>query len=361
MRIKAIKYLLTLIIPYVVYISFTNTGWLSYLPVIVAFVLIPCMELLMKPDEQNLSDSEAEIAARDPFYDLIIYLTVPMQFYFLFTFLHIINQNEAGWPTTLGRVLAMGLMCGIYGINVAHELGHRSKWYEQLMAKALLFTSLYIHFFIEHNRGHHKQIGTPDDPASAPKGESIYKFWIRSVWYSYLDAWKLERVRLQKNGEAFYSFKNEMIDYHILQMGFLVVVYASFGMQTLLLYVMAALIGILLLETVNYIEHYGLRRKQQEDGGYQRVMHQHSWNSSHPIGRMMLFELTRHSDHHYKASRKYQLLKHHDEGPKMPTGYPGMMILSLFPKLWFKVMDRRVDDAMNEENRSLSFRRKLVR
>jgi len=164
--------------------------------------------------------------------------------------------------------------------------------------------------------------------------------------YSYLDAWKLERQRLEKSNDGFYSIKNEMLVYHFIQVIFLLIIYISFGLPTLLCFIAAAIMGILLLETVNYIEHYGLQRTLNMNGSYARVMHHHSWNANHPLGRMMLFELTRHSDHHYKASRKYQLLKHYEESPQMPTGYPGMMLLSLFPLLWFKVMDKKVDSVM---------------
>ena len=132
-----------------------------------------------------------------------------------------------------------------------------------------------------------------------------------------------------------------------LQVGFLFIILSGFGLHTLVYYLSASAIGILLLEAVNYIEHYGLRRNKNSEGIYERMMLKHSWNANHPLGRMMLFELTRHSDHHYKASRKYQLLKHHDEGPLMPTGYPGMIALSLIPPLWFKVMDKRVEEVMN--------------
>jgi len=161
------------------YISFTQTGWITFIPVIISFLLVPVLELIIKPDAQNLTEAESEIVANDPLYDFFIYLVIPVQFCLVIFFLYGISEPDIGWITVLGRTTAMGLMCGIYGINVAHELGHRSKWYEQLMAKALLLTSLYMHFFIEHNRGHHKQVATPNDPATALKGESIYRFWIR--------------------------------------------------------------------------------------------------------------------------------------------------------------------------------------
>ena len=106
---------------------------------------------------------------------------------------------------------------------------------------------------------------------------------------------------------------------------------------------LSALIGALLLETVNYIEHYGLTRQQTTNNQYDRVQPAHSWNSNHVLGRLLLFELSRHSDHHYMASRKYQILRNVDEAPQMPTGYPGMMLLSLFPTLWFNVMHAQMN------------------
>jgi len=133
-----------------------------------------------------------------------------------------------------------------------------------------------------------------------------------------------------------------MLQFQILQLLVIIGIYFAFGGTILLYFIGAAITGILLLETVNYIEHYGLRRKQTADGKYERAMPAHSWNSNHVIGRLMLFELSRHSDHHYLASRKYQILRHHDNAPQMPTGYPGMMILSLFPPAWFYVMHKAI-------------------
>ena len=154
----------------------------------------------------------------------------------------------------------MGLMCGVIGINVAHELGHRNKWYEKLMAKSLLLTSLYMHFFIEHNRGHHKNVSTQEDPSSARYGENLYGFWFRSVVFAYLSAWKLEKERLKKKGKSFLSIHNEMIIFHLLQVGLTVGIGFYFGWVIMGYFIAAAVIGFLLLETVNYIEHYGLER-----------------------------------------------------------------------------------------------------
>ena len=136
---------------------------------------------------------------------------------------------------------------------------------------------------------------------------------------------------------------NEMIQAHFFQGLLIVIIVIVFGLQSLICFLMAAFIGILLLETVNYIEHYGLERKKTANGNYERAMPAHSWNSNHPIGRLMLFELCRHSDHHYLASRKYQVLRHHENAPQLPTGYPGMMLLAHFPPVWFRVMKKQID------------------
>lgn len=210
------------------------------------------------------------------------------------------------------------------------------------MAKMLLLTSLNMHFFIEHNRGHHRRVATEEDPASARRGEPLYLFWWRSIRDSYRSAWQLEAKRLDKSGQQWFSLRNEMLVFQLVQVAFVLLIALVFGPKAALCFIAAAIMGILLLETINYIEHYGLRRQLTESGRYERVMPMHSWNSNHMIGRMTLFELSRHSDHHFRASRKYPVLRHHEDSPQMPTGYPGMMLLACVPPLWFRVMHPRL-------------------
>jgi alkane 1-monooxygenase len=254
----------------------------------------------------------------------------------------------------IGRTLSLGVGCGALGINVAHELGHRVNKSEQLMAKILLLSSLYMHFFIEHNRGHHKNVSTDEDPASSRYGESLYAFIPRSMIMGYISAWKIEAKQMRKEGRSVLSIHNEMIQYQFIQAGLLVAIFLIFGLMPMLYFWIAATIGAISLEIVNYIEHYGLRRKKTGENSYERTMPIHSWNSSHVLGRLMLFELSRHSDHHYKASRKYQVLKHYEEAPQMPTGYPGMMLLSTIPPLWFYVMHKRIDKLKAEGKEGLA-------
>ena len=342
MKWRALKYLIAFTFPATVWISFNLEGWICFLPLLYAFGIIPALEFFTKNDTSNLDPLEAEVMAADKIYDLLLYLTIPVQYFLLIYFFSFVSIEKTSYLTLIGRTIAMGLMCGIFGINIAHELGHRNSAEERFLAKALLLTSLYLHFYIEHNRGHHRNVATPDDPATARVNENVYFFWMRTIALSYLSAWHIEAARLKKINLPVISFKNQMLIFQLIQFGLLIIVGLYFGSKTLICFLIAAFIGIILLETVNYVEHYGLMRSKRDDGKYEKVMHTHSWNSNHLIGRVMLFELSRHSDHHYKASKPYQLLNHWDESPQMPTGYPGMMLLSLIPPLWFTVMNRRL-------------------
>ena len=306
-----------------------------------AFLLIPILELFFKPNSNNLSNAEEEMAKEDKSYDMVLYLLVPVIYFLLWEFL-ISMRETLTFSDRLGRILSMGLVCGGYGINVAHELGHRNNKFEQFLSKTLLLSSLYMHFFIEHNRGHHKRVSTKEDPSSARYGENIFSFWLRSVFTGYISAWNIEFSRLKRLKKFKFSLENEMLRFQLIQVLFVSSIYFVFGTQITIYFLFAAVMGFLLLETVNYIEHYGLQRKININGKYERVQPFHSWNSNHPVGRIMLFELSRHSDHHFNASRKYQVLKNHDNSPEMPTGYPGMMILSLIPPLWFYIMNKRI-------------------
>ncbi len=314
-----------------------------------AWILLPITELFMKPESGNMEAAEEELARKNKFYDYMLYIIVVYQYAILFYFLRSMMQPGLLWWEITGRIFSMGLLCGTFGINVAHELGHRVNKFEQVLAKALLATSLYIHFFIEHNKGHHKNVATPEDPSSARYNEPIYTFYYRTILYSYISAWKIANQDCRRKGNATFSLKNEMIQAHFMQFILLGSICIFFGWLICLYFIAAAIIGIHLLETVNYIEHYGLQRKQTETGVYERTMPRHSWNSNHPLGRIMLFELSRHSDHHYLASRKYQILQHHDESPQLPTGYPGSMILAMVPPAWFYVMNKKIKELQIKE------------
>ncbi len=342
MRLHALKYGSPLIIFFSAYLSFSGTGWITFLPVIWSYTVIPLVELFIKPNENNLPDTEELIAKNDRLYDYMLYIIPVVMYVALVYFLFSLQQPNLTWIEYTGRILSMGLLCGVFGINVAHELGHRTNKFEQALGKCLLLTSQYMHFFIEHNRGHHKRVATPNDPSSARLNEWLFSFYVRTIVYSYISAWHIANADMQKKGHPVFSLHNQMVLFTIIQLLFVSVIGLWFGWFILLCYLLSAFMGIALLETVNYIEHYGLQRKEIAPNKFERALPQHSWNSNHVVGRLMLFELSRHSDHHFMASRKYQLLRHHNHSPQMPTGYPGMMILAHIPPLFIYVMNRQI-------------------
>ena len=342
MQVSAFKYLSPAIIYTLAAVALTSRGLITWSPMMFAWVVMPVAELFLSPNKKNLSAAEEELAKKDRLYDYLLYAIVILQFVALFIFLNSMKAKDLLWWEVAGRVCSMGLLCGTFGINVAHELGHRVNKYEQVFAKALLLTSLYMHFFIEHNKGHHKNVATPHDPSSARFNEPVFSFYFRTIIFSYISAWKIANNQMKKKGLPAWHWKNEMLQVQIIQFLFVTAIFLLFGWLVTLYFLAAATIGFLLLETVNYIEHYGLQRKQIADGNYERAMPHHSWNSNHILGRLMLFELSRHSDHHYLASKKYQVLQHHEDAPQLPTGYPGSMILALVPPLWFYVMNKKI-------------------
>jgi alkane 1-monooxygenase len=342
MHWRVFKYCSPLIIFSLAWLSFTGRGWVCFLPLLWTYVLIPFVELFLQPDTENMEQAEEEVARLDNRFDYLLYAVVFFQYASVILFLFSLQTPGLTWVDYTGRIFSMGLLCGIFGINVGHELGHRPGKLEQFLAKMLLLSSQYLHFFIEHNKGHHKRVATAEDPASSRLGESLYAFYPRTILYSYLGAWQIANKETVRKGNDIISLHNEMVRYTLIQFSFLVLIGYFFGLQLLLYYWLAAAIGIGLLEAVNYIEHYGLSRKEIAPGKYERAMPVHSWNSNHLLGRLMLFELSRHSDHHYLASRKFQVLRHHDDAPQMPTGYPGMMILAHLPPLFFYVMKKQM-------------------
>ncbi len=339
---RGLKYLAGFTIPLFAVFSLLWPNYFAFLTLIYAFAIIPIGEQFFAGSAENVSETQEKQLLSDKTYDFLLYLSLPIQWAILIFFAFLVSHNEYTFLQLLGMTLSVGICSGTIGINVAHELGHRSKYYEQFMAKGLLLSSLYMHFFVEHNRGHHKYVATPNDPATAKLNESVYLFVLRSFIGSYISAWKIQLELNKKNNSNFFSFQNEMFWFQCIQLFTISAFYYFFGSLAGLLFIASAVIGFILLEVINYIEHYGLLRKEVAPGKFEMVKPTHSWNSDKTIGRLILFELTRHADHHYKASKKYQVLKHHDDSPELPFGYPAMMLCSLIPSLFFKIMNPRI-------------------
>jgi alkane 1-monooxygenase len=343
MKFSELKYLAAYIIPLTGFIAVFSSGYLTWSAVLFAFFIIPVMEFFVNRSTENLSTKEEKERLSNPIFDLLLYANLPLIFLLVGCYLLMLSKGNHQTFELVGITLSVGIVLGA-GINVAHELGHKQYTFDQTIAKLILLPSLYMHFFIEHNRGHHVNIATPEDPATSRKGEMLYTFWLRSSVFSYLNAWKLEAKRLRRNNKSTFSFENEMIRFQLIQVIYLSCIWLIFSFEIMLFAVAIAIVGFLLLETINYIEHYGLLRSKLPSGRYERVDMRHSWNSNHELGRIILYELTRHSDHHFKANRKYQVLRHHEESPQLPLGYPGSMLMSFIPPLWFYVMNKKLKE-----------------
>lgn len=310
------------------------------------FFLLPVMEVLFPLDHSNLTEAETENKLKNRLFDWLLYLNLPIVFGLLVLSFEMLSSNPLKPYEYAGMVFSIGIVLSVNGINVAHELGHRQKSNERFLGKFLLMPSLYMHFYIEHNYGHHLHAATPEDPATAKYNQSVYSFWITSTFKQYLSAWKIQ-IKLLKNKDlSFWSLRNDMLWYLFIQAAYLTTVFFVWGAASVLFALLAGMVGFIMLETVNYIEHYGLLRFKTPSGRYERVKEIHSWNSNHVIGRIVLYELTRHSDHHFKSSKKYQVLDCHEASPQLPFGYPTSMVLSLLPPLWFAIMNKRIPTAM---------------
>ncbi|MGB5264904.1 MAG: alkane 1-monooxygenase [Lutimonas sp.] len=335
---KELKYLAAYINPALTVIGLYAGGIWSFTNVIFVFLMVPLIDHFSPNDASNLSQEQKSLYAKQKYFDWILYLNLPILLLVIYLYGNSLDKNTFSLFEIVGNTWSVGIVIGTCGINVGHELGHRKSKFDQLMAQLLLTPAFYTHFFVEHNRGHHKYVATPIDPATAQKGEVLYFFWFKSILKSYSSAWKIQRNLLKRNKQSFWGFKNTMLNLTLLQFFYLSLLLTLFNLSTVLIIVCAGIIGIFLLETINYLEHYGLSRKTLSHAGFERVKPRHSWNANFSFGRIVLYELTRHSDHHFLANKKYQLLDHHDDSPQLPFGYPTMMLVALVPPLWFKMM-----------------------
>ncbi|HET7053500.1 MAG TPA: alkane 1-monooxygenase [Solirubrobacterales bacterium] len=345
---KRYAWLLGLIVPLLPFIAWslvalTGLGVFWFYGPFLVFVIFPVADLLIGMDAENPPDSIIKWLEQDRYYRWCTYVFIPVQYAGLIFACYMWADGGLSTLDSIGLALTMGMVSGI-AINTAHELGHKRADLEKWLSKVALAQSGYGHFFIEHNRGHHVRVATPEDPASARLGESFWAFLPRTVWGSLSSAWGIERARLQRMGHSSWSVHNDILQAWAMTVGLFAALAIAFGPVVLPYLLLQAVLGFSLLEVVNYLEHYGLRRNKKEDGRYERCLPQHSWNSNNVASNVLLYHLQRHSDHHANPTRRYQALRHVDEAPQLPTGYAGMIVLAWFPPLWRRVMDRRLLD-----------------
>ncbi len=306
-------------------------------PILFVFIGIPVFDLIVGENKSN-ANLEQEKRWKSPWvWGPAVYFYVVTHFLILFYSLS--NSIHLTWNNLVIGAVAIGLYTGGLGITVAHELCHKKEKLPRFVADLLLASVCYQHFAIEHIRGHHFQVATQEDPASSRKDEASYPFLLRTIKGSFFHAFQLDKFGVMKGV--------------VLALIFAVSAFV-FDVKAGAFFVIQSLVAIVLLELVNYVEHYGLSRNKLDNGRYEKVLPIHSWNSAHKFSNLILFNLQRHSDHHAMAHLPYTVLKHQEAAPQLPTGYPGMIMLALVPPLWFQVMNPKVIEAQKFQNKNQS-------
>jgi alkane 1-monooxygenase len=330
-------------LPFTVYalVHLTGVQALWFFGPVLLFGIFPILDLIVGVDDANPPDSVIKWLEQDRYYRWCTYAFIPIQYAGLVFACWLWASGQLSTLDDVGLALSMAMVSGI-AINTAHELGHKRASLERWLSRVALASSAYGHFFIEHNRGHHVRVATPEDPASSRLGESFWAFLPRTVVGSLRSSWELERERLGRTGHGPWTWRNDVLGAWAMTVVLFSVLAVAFGPVVLPYLVIQAIVGFSMLEVVNYLEHYGLLREKRDDGRYERCAPRHSWNSNNVATNVLLYHLQRHSDHHANPTRRYQALRHFDDAPQLPTGYAGMIVLAYIPPLWRRVMDPRL-------------------
>lgn len=302
--------------------------WHAFL---VFWVVVPLLDLLIGRRAQPCGEEETRRLEKNPFFRFVLHAWVPLQLGLIGWGAWLVGSAGVSGFDAVLFTLSVGLATGGVGITIAHELGHKRAALDRLLARVLLVTVSYGHFTVEHNRGHHVRVATPEDPASARYGEAFWAFLPRTLVGSLRHAWAIDRAEVIKPWAATLAIA--------CALGL------AFGPLAAAFFFGQSAMAVTLLEAVNYIEHYGLERRRLPDGRYERPGARHSWDAYEWLSNAFLVHLQRHADHHLNPARPYAALQPQPESPKLPTGYPGMVPLAFVPPLWFAVMNPRVPNA----------------
>lgn len=325
-----------------------------WLPVVLSHVAFPILDMVLGKDTSNPPEEVVPALEADAYYRHVTYALAPLLWMGFIFGIWFFTSHHLPLHAQLAGVISTGMIGG-YGINLGHELGHKRPGLERWIAKAVLAMTGYGHFYIEHNRGHHRDVSTPADPASSRMGESLYRFLLREMPGAFVRAWRLERERLAREGSSPWTLHNEVLQPMLLTAIFFAAMTAWLGIAALPFMLLAAFWSNFQLTLANYVEHYGLLRDKLPSGRYETCKPHHSWNSNQLFSNWALFHLQRHSDHHAHPLRRYQSLRHFEDVPQLPTGYFGMFTIAYFPPLWFRIMDRRLLEAVARDPRRINF------
>lgn len=331
------------LMPFIGIAAHAATGWQIALgiPLVISYGLMPLLDALIGEDRSNPPEAVVPQLEADRYYRWLTWATVPLHFVALIGCAWWVGTQHLSWWAVLMMAYIAGTDSGL-GLNTGHELGHKHNRLEQWLARLVLAVPAYGHFTVEHGRGHHRWVSTPEDHASSRMGESIYRFALRELPGGIRRAWALERERLAQQGRGPFSPRNTMLQSYAITLVLQAGLVLAFGWVMLPFLAVHNLVAWWQLTSANYVEHYGLLRRRTASGAYEAPQPHHSWNTNHLVTNLALFHLQRHSDHHAHPSRRYQSLRHFDDLPQLPSGYFGMFTMAYVPRWWFKVMDARL-------------------
>jgi len=333
---------------------FEVSSWILFFPFVFYYFFVPFLDFMIGEDISNPPESSIEALEADAYYRWITYATIPILWIaviFNCIFLCTFSLTTLEW---LATVMATGSVLG-FGLNVSHELGHKLQTLPRKIALFNTALGAYGHFSIEHNRGHHRHVSTPEDPASSKMGENIYQFACREMPGAALRAWRLEADRLQRQNKSVWHFENEILQALCLTSLIYGTLIGLYGLDMVIVLIPVAIWGAFQLTSANYVEHYGIQRLKTANGSYENCQPHHSWNSNHLVSNLVLFQLQRHSDHHAHPGRSYQSLRDFPELPRLPSGYFGMFFLAYLPPLWYRVMDPLLIQTLNGDTSRINF------
>ena len=313
-----------------------GSGW-TFLTPVALFGAVGALDMLV-----GRSKAGGLPGTESPAYSFAPMLWLPFQLAMIVWLLLMVSRHEMAVLEIIGMTLSIGTICGAIGIVFAHEFTHRISWLERRIADALMVTVTYHHFCVEHVHGHHRTVGSRDDPATARLNESFYRFFPRATWGGLISAWHIESERMRQRRRGPYGWRNRVLSGLVTQAFMYVAVGFIFGWSAIGVLAGIGLVAIFYLEVINYMEHYGLERRLRDNGRLEPMGPQHSWDDDHRLSSWLLLNLTHHADHHMRPGEPYQCLEMVEGAGKLPFGYATSFLIALIPPIWFRMMNPKV-------------------
>jgi alkane 1-monooxygenase len=337
---KPWNYLILLFVPALVVAGYLLGSWWNFLVPLCCFVAYPLSNFFVSSAAINNADAPQIYSSSS--YRNIALSFVPVLISLTGWAVYVAGNTSITGVSFGGLALSVGIVNGVLGFTLAHEFIHHFSGKEQVAGYLLLLQNNYMHYGIEHVWGHHVYACTSEDPHTARIGEPLYSYLYRAVKGTYKNAWKIDLKKISRTSFKFSIMRSRMLLFGVLQVILMLVIFFTLGPFSLIFFLLQNLVAIALLHIINYLQHYGLMRKSNPGEGYERLGAHHAWNTGRYNRCINLFQLESHADHHMHPGRPFDKLSHHDDSPAHPAGYSFMVLLSLIPPLWFKIMDKRI-------------------